>query len=56
MISLGQRRIAALLAIAITLGHFLPANTDVGWLLTVAGRVLDGQQFETASTKRSCAI
>ena len=37
--------LAALLAIAITLRYFLPANTDVGWYLTVAERVLDGQRL-----------
>jgi len=37
--------LAALLVIAITFRPFLPANTDVGWLLTVAERVLDGQRL-----------
>lgn len=36
---------AMLFVVAVTLRHVLPANTDVGWLLTVAERVLDGQRL-----------
>ena len=37
--------LAVLFAVAVTLRHVLPANTDVSWLLTVAERVLDGQRL-----------
>ena len=37
--------LAVLFAIAIAVRLFLPANTDVSWLLTVAERVLDGQRL-----------
>jgi hypothetical protein len=37
--------LAALFVTALALRHWLAANTDVSWLLTVAERVLDGQRL-----------
>ena len=37
--------IVSLLVAAIVLRHFLAANTDVSWLLTVGERVLDGRRL-----------
>src|ERR1700674_4692920 len=37
--------IAILFLAAVVLRHFLAANTDVSWLLTVGERVLDGQRL-----------
>ena len=37
--------LAALFVTALALRHWLAANTDVSWLLTVADRVLDGQRL-----------
>jgi hypothetical protein len=38
----GGLALAALVAVAIALRHWLAANTDVSWLLTCAERVIDG--------------
>ncbi len=37
--------IISLFVAAIVLRHFLAANTDVSWLLTVGERVLDGRRL-----------
>src|SRR5258708_29647461 len=37
--------IIILFVAAVVLRHFLAANTDVSWLLTVGERVLDGQRL-----------
>src|SRR5258708_32664388 len=42
---LASLSIMILFVAAIVLRHFLAANTDVSWLLTVGERVLDGQRL-----------